>query len=107
MIDLHDLVTKMPIAKWSIILVFSLVGAIMQRDMTWTGRMITFSIGIAAAVVFAEPVRLLLSLDASWSDALSAVLAMTGRNWAAYFVRATGDPTKAAREILEIWRSRR
>ncbi|UYT57509.1 hypothetical protein OHI65_13535 [Brucella sp. MAB-22] len=107
MIDLHDLVTKMPIAKWSIILVFSLVGAIMQRDMTWTGRMITFSIGIAAAVVFAEPVRLLLSLDASWSDALSAVLAMTGRNWAAYFVRATGDPTKAAREILEIWRNRR
>ncbi|WP_247650439.1 hypothetical protein [Brucella sp. 458] len=107
MIDLHDLVTKMPIAKWSIILVFSLVGAIMQRDMTWTGRMITFSIGVAAAVVFAEPVRLLLSLDAGWSDALSAVLAMTGRNWAAYFVRATGNPTKAAREIIEIWRSRR
>lgn len=69
--------------------------------------MITFSIGVAAAVVFAEPVRLLLSLDAGWSDALSAVLAMTGRNWAAYFVRATGDPTKAAREIIEIWRSRR
>lgn len=59
----------------------------MQRDMNWTGRMITFSIGVAAAVVFAEPARLMLSLDAGWSDALSAVLAMIGRNLFSVIVR--------------------
>lgn len=107
MIDLHDPVTKVSIAKWSIILVFSLVGAIMQRDMTWFGRVISFSIGIAAAVVFAEPIRELLSLDPGWSDAISAILALTGRNWAAYAVRATKDPTSAARDILDVWRGRK
>ncbi|WP_247874534.1 MULTISPECIES: hypothetical protein [unclassified Brucella] len=106
MIDWSEWAQRVPLAKWSIILIFSILGAIMQRDMTWPGRALAFVIGIMAAVVFAEPVCSLLNLDQSYSTAIAAVLAMTGRNWAAYVVRASHNPTRAIAELLDIWRKR-
>lgn len=104
--DWSEWAQRVPLAKWSIIIAFAVMGAIMQRDMTWPGRTLAFFIGISAAVVFAEPVQRLLGLDASYSNAISAVLALTGRNWAAYLVRATKNPTAALNELLDIWRRR-
>jgi len=106
MMDWGEWAHRVPLAKWSIILAFSVIGAIMQRDMTWVGRAITFIVGIAIAVVFEEPVRSLLNLDGSYAAAVSAVLALTGRNFVAYALRASKDPTAALGEILDLWRKR-
>lgn len=102
-----DFLSRIPPTKWVVICLFAVLGTIMQRDMTFVGRFVTFFAGFLAAVIFAEPLRSLLGLDVSWSDAISAVLALTGRNWAAYAVRVTKDPTAAAREILDIWRGKK
>lgn len=106
MFETGDPASKVAVIKWVVIFSFSLLGAFMQREMTWMGRVMSFAIGILAAVVFAEPIRGAFSLDHTWGDAISAVLALTGRNWAAYVIKASKDPTAAAREILDIWRGK-
>ncbi|MCL8000033.1 hypothetical protein M8994_17495 [Brucella sp. 21LCYQ03] len=102
--DWGEWAQRVPVAKWSIILAFSVIGAIMQRDMTWAGRAVTFIMGTLIAVVFEEPVRSLLNLDGSYAAAVAAVLALTGRNFAAYAFRASKNPTAAISELLDIWR---
>ncbi|MBA5779126.1 hypothetical protein H2509_18515 [Stappia sp. F7233] len=98
---------RFTLTKWAVIVGFAALGAVMQRDMGLWGRALTFAAGVMAAVVFADPVRSLLSLDQGWSEALAAILALTGRNWAAYAIRASRDPAAAAGEILSVWRGRK
>lgn len=104
---LPDYLLQIPPVKWVVVILFALLGTAMQRDMTLAGRLITFSSGFLAAVFFAEPLQGVFGLDASWGHAISAILALTGRNWAAYALRATKDPTGTVREILDIWRGKK
>lgn len=92
------------VTKWSVIVGFALLGAILQRDLTLSGRLLALAAGIGAAVIFADPIRQFLNLDPSWSDAVAAGLALTGRNWAVFMLRATRDPIATVKEFLAIWR---
>lgn len=105
--EIFDLLNKFPPTKWVVIVCFAILGTFMQRDMTLIGRLATFFIGIGVAVVFAEPIRMLLRLDSGWSDAVSALLALTGHNIADYIIRASKDPPNAIKELLDIWRGRK
>lgn len=97
---------RFPLMKWVVILGFALLGAAMQRDMTFVGRGLTVVAGVGAAVVFAEPIRHFLDLEMVYGNAVAAVLALTGRNWAAFAIRASKDPTKTMQDILAIWRGK-
>nr|WP_244316691.1 hypothetical protein [Pannonibacter sp. XCT-34] len=88
------------------ILAFAVLGALMQRDLTIWGRLLAVAAGLGAAVIFAEPIRQFLALDPSWSDAVAAGLALTGRNWAAFALRASRDPLATVGEFLRVWRGR-
>ncbi|NBN78665.1 hypothetical protein GWI72_10345 [Microvirga tunisiensis] len=94
------------LTKWLMILAFAVLGALMQRDLTIWGRLLAVAAGLGAAVIFAEPIRQFLSLDPSWSDAVAAGLALTGRNWAAFALRASRDPLATVGEFLRVWRGR-
>lgn len=92
------------LTKWLMILGFAVLGALMQRDLSLWGRLLAVAAGFGAAVTFAEPIRQFLSLDPTWGDAVAAGLALTGRNWAAFALRASRDPVATAKDLLAVWR---
>ncbi|MBA4204585.1 MAG: hypothetical protein C0457_06320 [Polymorphum sp.] len=91
-------------AKWGLILAFAILGAMMQRDLSIWARLLAIAAGICAAVTFTEPVRDLFHLGPVWGDAVAAALALTGRNWAAFALRASKDPLSTVSAIMGIWR---
>lgn len=103
MTDLIEWISRAPVVKWSVILGFALLSAVMQRDMNLLGRGLTIVCGVAAAVVFADPVILFFDLSPAYANAVAGVLALTGRNWAAFAIRATRDPIKTMADLKSIW----
>ncbi|MEP3049393.1 MAG: hypothetical protein ABJL55_16215 [Roseibium sp.] len=95
--------SRAPVVKWIVIIGFAMLSAAMQRDMSLVGRMLTLVAGVAAAVVFADPFVQFFDLSATYANAVAAVLAMTGRNWAAFAIRASRDPIKTLAEVKAVW----
>lgn len=95
--------SRAPVIKWAVIVGFAVLSAAMQRDMTLMGRFLTLTAGIGAAVVFADPVILFFELSPTYGNAIAAVLAMTGRNWAAFAIRASRDPIKTLEDFKGVW----
>ncbi|MHC5656032.1 hypothetical protein [Stappia sp. ICDLI1TA098] len=93
--------------KLAIVAIFAGIGAALPKDLTLRQRLMTFFVGFVAALVFGEPVRETLGASSSWGYGMAGIIAMTGRNIAVYIIRASKDPAKAVREILEIWKGRR
>ncbi|AXS39288.1 hypothetical protein [Breoghania sp. L-A4] len=104
MIENLDGIVKAVPMKWLVIAAFALTGALAQRDMGWPGRIMTFVCGVLAAAVFCEPLLDLLSLSESWGHAVAGVLAVTGRNWVAFAIRASRDPLELADRVAAIIR---
>ncbi|KZL17616.1 hypothetical protein PsAD2_02952 [Pseudovibrio axinellae] len=96
----------LPFWKTAIILVFALIGALLQEAGFWQ-RVLTFFIGIAAAVTFTQPLIDFFELKPAFSEATAGVLAMSGRNMTAFVLRLSRDPVKAAGVIIKIWRGYR
>lgn len=92
--------------KMAIIAIFAMIGAALPKDLTLRQRLATFFVGFVAALVFGEPVRETLGASDSWGFGMAGIIAMTGRNIAVYIIRASKDPAGAAREVLEVWRTR-
>lgn len=94
----------MPLWKTAIIIGFALIGALLQEAGFWQ-RVLTFFIGIAAAVTFTQPLIDFFELKSAFSEATAGVLAMSGRNMTAFILRLSRDPVKVAEMVLRIWRS--
>ncbi|MTH94696.1 hypothetical protein [Roseibium sp. RKSG952] len=105
MSDWLDYLSRLSLGKIVIIILFALLGSRFRRDNSWGERAVTIICGVLAAVVFAEPLRLLLGWGADYESVVAAALALTGRNWAVYAFRASKDPA-AAREIKAILRGK-
>ncbi|MCV9910177.1 hypothetical protein OIV19_21515 [Brucella sp. HL-2] len=105
--DWTEFFRQFPPTKWVVIIGFAMLGAIMQRDMTITSRVIVFFGSIIVAAFLAEPIRYGLNLDPNWSDAVSACLALTGHNLASYALKASKDPVTTLRDILDVWRGKK
>ncbi len=103
---LSEWIASLPGVRVATVVLFAAVGAVLPRDLALGARLMTFCIGVLAAIVFGEAVREALSLPSSWSNGIAGILAMTGRNIAVYVIRASKDPAAAAREALEIVRGR-
>ncbi|KZL00426.1 MULTISPECIES: hypothetical protein [unclassified Pseudovibrio] len=96
----------LPFWKTAVIVAFALIGALLQEAGFWQ-RVLTFFIGIAAAVTFTQPLLDFFELKAAFSDATAGVLAMSGRNITAFVLRLSRDPFKSAGMILKIWKGYR
>ncbi|KZL06752.1 hypothetical protein PsAD2_04265 [Pseudovibrio axinellae] len=97
---------RLPLWKTAIILGFALIGALLQ-EASFLQRVLTFFIGIAAATTFTEPLIIFFDLKPGLSDATAGVLAMSGRNMAAFTLRISRDPFKATENFLKFWRGKR
>ena len=100
-------VCKLPVAKIAVIAAFATIGATLPRDLSLRDRLGAFFTGFLAALVFGEPVRTLLGLPETWAFGMAGILAMTGRNIAVFALRASRDPARLARDIMDIWRGPR
>ena len=94
----------LPLWKAAVIIAFAMVGAFMHKDASFWQRVLTFSVGVLAAAVFTDPLLQLIGLQAELDDPTAGVLALNGRNIAAFVLVASKDPLKAARDILGIIR---
>ncbi|KZK82424.1 hypothetical protein PsAD46_03552 [Pseudovibrio sp. Ad46] len=95
----------LPFWKTAVIVAFAVVGALMHKEAGFWQRVLTFSCGVLAAAVFTDPLLQLIGLQAELDDPTAGVLALSGRNIAAFVLVASRDPVKAAKEILGIIRS--
>ena len=94
----------LPLWKTAIIIGFALIGALLQEAGFWQ-RVLTFFIGIAAAVTFTQPLIDFFELNPTFSDATAGVLAMSGRNMTAFVLRLSRDPVKVAEIVVRVWRN--
>ncbi|MFS8182112.1 hypothetical protein ACMG4P_11225 [Pseudovibrio denitrificans] len=93
----------LPFWKTIVIVAFALIGALLQEAGFWQ-RVLTFFIGVTAAVTFTQPLLDFFELKAAFSDATAGVLAMSGRNITAFLLRLSRDPVKFAELLLGVWR---
>ncbi|KZL18139.1 hypothetical protein [Pseudovibrio sp. WM33] len=93
----------LPFWKTAVIVAFALIGALLQEAGFWQ-RVLTFFIGIAAAVTFTQPLLDFFELRPAFSDATAGVLAMSGRNITVFVLRLSRDPVKSAELLLGVWR---
>jgi energy-converting hydrogenase Eha subunit H len=105
--SLIDWFWQLPLSKMAVIAAFAAIGAMLPKDLTPRDRLMTFFVGFIAAMIFGEPVRGLLGLEASWAYGMAGMLAMTGRNIAVFVIRASRDPAGTAAQLFEIWRGRK
>lgn len=97
---------QLPLIKLAVIAAFAIIGASLPKDLSARDRVMTFFIGFLAALVFGEPLREILTMSDSWAFGMAGILAMTGRNIAVFFLRASRDPAGFAKTCLQIWRGR-
>lgn len=99
---IYEVWSRLPFWKTAIIIAFALVGALMQKEASMMQRVLTFTVGVLAAYVFTDPLLKLIDLETELGNATAAVLALSGRNIAAYVLRASRDPVAALQEIMRI-----
>ncbi len=96
-----------PLVRIGIIVFFAVVAACSPAEAPLRVRLMTFAIGVGTAVVFTGAVAEYLALSEVVANGVAGGLALCGRNLTMYAWRASKNPVKTLRDVMDVFRGRK